>query len=159
MRFRDRLLFLGLAIVDRLFGSRWVQRELTRRQERVAEYQARMAHIQQEIEQLQVQLDGLHVQLCLLYLRHRHMAGLENWLRFESGGDDEPGLDLLIEHLVKPQLAAVEMHETATGHHVYHLHPNWRAIAAAIDDATTTLEPETLAWLHQRVADAPQSAT
>lgn len=153
MRFRDRMLFLGLAIVDRLFGSRWVQRELDRRRKRLTEFQAQMVKIQHEVDQLAGRLEGLHVQLCLLYLRHRHMADLDNWLCFESGGSDEPGLDLLIEHLVKPRLAAIEMRDAASGHHVYHLLPNWTAIAAAIGETLDTLEPETLAWLRQRVAN------
>jgi len=159
MRFRDRILFLGLSIVDRLFGTRWVQRELERRRQRLAEYQARMANIQQEIDQLQVRLEGLHLQLCLLYLRHRHMTGLEGWLRFESGGSDEPGLDILIEHLVKPRLAAIEVQETAPGHHVYHLRPDWKAIATAVGDALKMLEPETLTWLRQQVANQSQFTT
>lgn len=159
MRFRDRILFLGLSIVDRLFGTRWVQRELERRRQRLAEYQARMANIQQEIDQLQVRLEGLHLQLCLLYLRHRHMTGLEGWLRFESGGSDEPGLEILIEHLVKPRLAAIEVQETAPGHHVYHLRPDWKAIATAVGDALKMLEPETLTWLRQQVANQSQFTT
>ncbi len=159
MRFRDRILFLGLSIVDRLFGTRWVQRELERRRQRLAEYQARMANIQQEIDQLQVRLEGLHLQLCLLYLRHRHMTGLEDWLRFESGGSDEPGLEILIEHLVKPRLAAIEVQETAPGHHVYHLRPDWKAIATAVGDALKMLEPETLTWLRQQVANQSQFTT
>lgn len=157
MRFRDRILFLGLVIVDRLFSTHWVQRELERRRERLAEYQVRMADFQQEIDLLQVRLEKLHLQLCLLYLCHRQMMGLEDWLRFESGGSDEPGLDLLIEHLVRPRLATIEMHEIAPGHHVYHLHPDWKAIVAAIGDAAETLEPETLAWLHRRLANQSQS--
>lgn len=159
MRFRDRILFLGLSIVDRLFGTRWVQRELERRRQRLAEYQARMANIQQEIDQLQVRLEGLHLQLCLLYLRHRHMTGLEDWLRFESGGSDEPGLEILIEHLVKPRLAAIEVQEIAPGHHVYHLRPDWKAIATAVGDALKMLEPETLTWLRQQVANQSQFTT
>lgn len=159
MRFRDRILFLGLSIVDRLFGTRWVQRELERRRQRLAEYQARMANIQQEIDHLQVRLEGLHLQLCILYLRHRHMTGLEDWLRFESGGSDEPGLEILIEHLVKPRLAAIEVQETAPGHHIYHLRPDWKAIATAVGDALKMLEPETLTWLRQQVANQSQFTT
>lgn len=158
MRFRDRILFLGFAAADRLFGTRLVQRELDRRRERLAEYQARMANMQQEIDFLGERLEGLHLQLCLLYLRHRHMADVEDWLCFESGGSDEPGLDLLIEHLVKPRLAAIEMQETMPGHHVYHLRPDWEAIAAAMGDALETLEPETLAWLRQWTANQSHSA-
>ncbi len=151
MRFRDRILFLGLATVDKLFGSRWVQRELERRRKRVVAYQERMTNIQQEIGDLETRLDELHVQLCLLYLRHRYMTDVDNWLRFETGSNDERGLDLLIEYLVKPRLAAIEMHEIAPNHHVYHLRPDWTAIAAAIGDAPETLELEALAWLHQRI--------
>jgi hypothetical protein len=157
MKFRDRVLFLGLAIVDRLLGTQWVQGELERRRNRLAEHRARVANIQQEIDHLQVQLEGLHLQLCLLYLRHRYMADLENWLRFESGSSDEAGLNLLIDHLVKPRLAAIEMHETAPDHHIYHLRPDWGAIAAAIGDAAKMLEPETVAWLRQRVTNQAQS--
>jgi len=156
MRFRDRVLFVGLAIVDRVFGTHWVQRELKRRQNRLAEHQARMTNVQQEIDQLQDQLEKLHVQLCVLYLRGRYMADLEDWLRFEPGSGDEPGLDILIEHLVKPRLAAIEIHETAPDCHIYHLCPDWRAITAAIGDAAKLLEPETLAWLRQRVANQSQ---
>jgi hypothetical protein len=151
-------LFLGLAIVDRLFGTSWVQRELDDRRERLATYQARMGDIEQEVDLLGERLEGLHLQLCLLYLRHRHMADVEDWLRFESGSSDEPGLDLLIEHLVKPRLAAIEMQETAPGHHVYRLRPDWEAIVAAMGDGLETLEPETLAWLRQWTANQSHSA-
>jgi hypothetical protein len=158
VRFRDRLLFLGLAILDRLFGTSWVQQELDGRRERLATYQARMGDIEQEIDLLGERLEGLHLQLCLLYLRHRHMADVEDWLRFESGNSDESGLDLLIEHLVKPRLAAIEMQETAPGHHVYRLRPDWEAIVAAMGDGLETLEPETLAWLRQWTANQSHSA-
>lgn len=153
MRLRDRLLFAVLLAVDKLFSTQWVQREVKRRQAIVAGYQRQAAGLQQEIEHLDAELTALHLRFCLLYLRQRHMADLENWLRFESGNSDEAGLDLLIKHLVKPRLATIEMHETAPGHHVYHLRPDWKAIAAAIGDTVETLEPETIAWLHQQVSN------
>jgi len=157
MRWRDRLLFTTFLIVDKLFGTHLVQKEINRRQAVVAEYQRRTKDIQQEIGNLETHLTKLHLQLCLLYLHQRHITNLKNWLRFESGNTDEAGLDLLIEHLVKPRLAAVEVHETAPGHHVYHLRPDWGAIAAAIGNAAETLEPETMAWLQQQVTHQSQS--
>ena len=156
MRFRDRVLFLALAVVDRLFSTHCVQRELDRRWRRLTEYQAQAARIQQDIERLEQGLEGLHLQLCLLYLRHRHVMDVDNWLRFETGDSEEAGLNLLIEHLVKPRLAAVEMQETTPGHHVYCLRPDWTAIAAAIGDPLETLEPEILAWLRQQIANRSQ---
>jgi len=159
MKFRDRILFLGLALVDKLFGSNWVQRELDRRQKRLTVYRERIANVQREIDDLESHLDGLHVQLCLLYLRHRYMADLDNWLRFETGGSDEQGLELLIEYLVKPRLAAIEIHQVAPKHHVYFLQPDWAAIAVAIGDSPEMLEMDTLVWLHQRVASQSLSAS
>lgn len=156
MTLRDRLLFGLLLAIDRLLGSRLAQRELARRHARLAEYQRRMDGIQEEVGRLEVRLNALHVQLCLLYLRQRHLLRQERWLCFESGGDDEPGLDLLIEHLVKPRLAAIEMQETAPGQQGYRLHPDWQAIAAAIGDAPM-LEPETVTWLQERVAAQTES--
>jgi hypothetical protein len=156
MRFRDRALFLVLAVADRLLGTHWVQTELDRRWKRLTEYQAQMGDMQQEMARLESGLEKLQLQLCLIYLRHRHMMDLDNWLHFESGGSEEPGLDLLIEHLVKPQLAAVEMQETTPGHHVYHLRPYWTAIAAAIGEPLEALEPEIRTWLRQRMADGCQ---
>jgi hypothetical protein len=153
MRLRDRLLFAVLLVVDKLFGTQLAQQEVNRRQAIVAGYQRQAAGLQQEIEHLDAELTALHLRFCLLYLRQRHMADLENWLRFESGNSDEAGLDLLIKHLVRPRLAAIETHETTPGHHVYHLRPDWRAIAAAIGDTVETLEPETIAWLHQQVGN------
>lgn len=158
MRFRDRLLFTALLIVDRLFGTQLVQRETSRRQTIVAEYQRRATDIQHKVNDLETHLEELHLQLCLLYLRQRHASGSESWLHFESGGSDEAGLDMLIEHLVKPRLAAIEMRETAPDHHVYDLHPDWGAIAAAIGDTTETLETETLAWLRRRVTNQSMSS-
>ena len=156
MKLRERLWFALLLIVDKLFGTRLVQREVNRRHEILVEYQRRMSDIQTEVENLETRLDALQLQLCLLYLRQRHMVDLENWLRFESGSSDEAGLDLLIEHLVKSRLAAIEMQETTPGHQVYHLRPDWGGIASAIGDASETLEPETIAWLHQQVTDQTQ---
>lgn len=153
MRFRDRVLFLVLAAADRLLGTHWVHTELDRRWRRLTTYQAQMGDIRQEIARLESGLEKLQLQLCLIYLRHRHMIDLDNWLRFESGGSEEPGLDLLIEHLVKPRLATVEMRETTPGHHLYHLHPDWTAIAATIGEPLEALEPEIRTWLRQRMAD------
>lgn len=159
MRFWDRVLFLGLAVVDKLFDSHLVQREMERRRKHLAVYQARVTNIQQKIDDLETQLTGLHLQLCLIYLRQRYMTDLDNWLRFETGGDDERGLGLLIEYLVKPRLAAIEMHEIAPRHHVYYLRPDWTAIAVAIGDTPETLELETFVWLQQRVASQYQPTT
>jgi hypothetical protein len=158
MRLRDRLWFALLLTLDKLLGTRLAQREVNRRHEMLIEYQRRAQSIQQEVAHLETRLEALHLQLCLLYLRQRHMTDVETWLQFESGSSDEAGLDLLIEHLVKPRLAAIEMHETAPGHQVYHLHPDWEAIASAIGDASETLEPETISWLHQQVAHQSQPA-
>jgi hypothetical protein len=159
VRFWDRALFLGLAVVDKLFGSHLVQREMERRQKHLAICQAQVTNIQHKIDDLETQLTGLHLQLCLVYLRQRYMMDLDNWLRFETGGDDERGLDLLIEYLVKPRLAAIEMDEIAPRHHVYYLRPDWTAIAVAIGDTPETLELETFVWLQQRVASQYQPTT
>jgi len=158
MGFRDRLLFMLLTIGDKLFGAVWVQHELERRRARLAGYQSRVEAIQQETSQLESRMEALHVQLCMLYLRQRHMTHLENWLHFESGGDDEPGLDLVIEHLVKPRLAAIEMYQNSPDSYTYHLHPDWQAIAGAMGDSVKMMERETLVWLQQQTAGQGQPA-
>ncbi len=157
MKFWDRILFTGLAIVDGLFDSNLVERELERRRRRLQVYQKKIDDVQQKIDDLHAQLMGLHLQLCLTYLRQRYMADPNNWLRFETGSKDERGLELLIEYLVKPRLATIETHEIAPRHHVYHLQPDWSAIATAIGETPEVLEVEAFVWLQQQIAEQVQS--
>jgi len=157
MRFRDRILFTILVIADKLFDTNLMQREVQRRQKLLADYRKQARNIHQEVSNLENQLEDLHLQLCLLYLRQRHVTDPQDWLYFETGDSNEAGLDLLIEHLVKPRLAAIKVREISPGHHAYHLHPDWKSIADVIGDINNILEPETLSWLHQRMLKQSQS--
>lgn len=156
MRFWDRLWLTLLLTADRLFGTRWLERELSRRQSALAAYQNRAEGIQHAIEHLEDHLEALHLQLCILYLRQRHMIDPANWLALESGGDDEPGLNLLIQHLVRPRLAAVETQTLAPGRHAYLFRPHWQAIVTTLENVAVTLEPDTVAWLRRQIAGSSE---
>jgi hypothetical protein len=70
------------------------------------------------------------------------------WLYFDPANPQEDkGLDLLIHHLVKPRLAAVEMQEIKKDHHIYKLEPDWAAIGDFLAQREADLQPEIADWL------------
>ena len=148
MKARDKILFTALILVDRLFGTRLAEKELSRREARVAGYRSQMMELEQQLTSLEGLLEALSLRLCLLYLQERSLLLPERWLSFDPNDPEEDrGLDLIIEHLVKPRLAAVEMDKVEEGHYVYHVKPDWTAIRLLLAEQQIDLEAEMEGWL------------
>ena len=115
MRTGDKILLAGLGIIDRLFATNLLEREVARRKAKVARSEARLAEISEQLVKLEGLLEAANLQLCLLYLRQRELLSPHRWLHFDTANPQEDqGLDLLINHLVKPRLAAIEMREASS---------------------------------------------
>ncbi|HID61853.1 MAG TPA: hypothetical protein EYP49_03785 [Anaerolineae bacterium] len=150
MKVRDKILFIALILVDHLLGTNLVEKELARREAKVARYRARMTELERQLTRLEGLLEAINLRLCLLYLRERSLLSPEQWLSFDPNDPEEDrGLDLLIEHLVKPRLATVEMDKVEEGHYVYHLQPDWAAIRAFFAEQQADLEPGMEGWLSE----------
>lgn len=156
MRTGDRMLLLGLVTIDHLFGTGFVEREIARRKAKVARYEAIVVELHEQLVRLEGMLQAANVQLCLLYLRQRELLLPDGWLRFDSANPEEDkGLDLLINHLVKPRLAAMEVQEVEQGHYTYKLEPDWAAIGDFLAQREADVQPEIADWLKMRYSRAP----
>ena len=148
MKARDKILFTALILVDHLLGTHLVDKELARREAKVVRYRTQMTELEEQLTRLEGLLGALNLRLCLLYLRERSLLSPERWLSFDPNDPEEDrGLDLVIEHLVKPRLATIEMDEVEEGHYVYHLQPDWAAIRALFTEQQADLEPDMKGWL------------
>ena len=158
MRTGDKILLAGLGIIDRLFATDFLEREVARRKANIARSEARLAEISEQLLRLGGLLEAANLQLCLLYLRQRNLLSPQRWLYFDSANPaEEQGLDLLINHLVKPRLAAIEMQEASSrgsargvekNHYIYKLEPYWAAIGAFLAQQEADLQPEIVDWLN-----------
>jgi len=148
MRIADKIWFVGLMVIDRLFATNLVEREIARRKARVAYYEARLAEMGEQLVRLEEMLEAANLQLCLLYLQQRELLWPHRWLQFDPADTrEDQGLDLLIEHLVKPRLAAVEVQEVGKNHYLYKLEPDWEAIGDFLAQRDFELQPEIADWL------------
>jgi len=148
MKTRDRILFTALILVDHLLGTKLAEKELARREAKVARYRAQMTELERQLIKLEGLLGAINLRLCLLYLRERSLLSPERWLCFDPNDPEEDrGLDLVIEHLVKPRLATIEMDRVEEGQYVYHLQPDWAAIRAFFAEQKADLEPDMKGWL------------
>jgi len=147
---RDRILFIALILVDHLLGTHLAEKELSRREARVTRYRAQMLELERQLARLDGLLGAINLRLCLLYLRERSLLAPERWLSFDPNDpEEEKGLELFIENLVKPRLATVEMDKVGEGHYVYHLQPDWAAIRALFAEQEADLEPDMEGWLSE----------
>ncbi|MBC7251873.1 MAG: hypothetical protein H5T62_16535 [Anaerolineae bacterium] len=145
MRLTDRLWLSGLLFIDRLFGTRLALKEIQRRRERLSQTKAQLATIQSELKRLSELLDQVNIGLCLFHLRQRRLLIPARWLHFQSEDEEDTHLlEMLIEYLVKPRLAAIEVEEREGGYD-YRLTPHWTALKAALAD----LDPDLTAWLEE----------
>jgi hypothetical protein len=145
---RDRILFTALILVDHLLGTRLAEKELARREAKVTRYKAQMTELEKQLTRLEGLLGAINLRLCLLYLRERNLLSPERWLSFDPNKPEEDkGLDLLIEHLVKPGLATVETDKVEESHYIYHLQPDWAAIRAFFTEQQADLGPSVEGWL------------
>lgn len=148
MRTKDRILFTALVLVDHLLGTDLAKKELSRREAKVARYRARMVELEEQLGKLEELLGAINLRLCLLYLRERSLLSPQQWLFFDPNDPEEDrGLDLVIEHLVKPRLATIEMDKIDEGHYVYRLQPDWAAIRVLLAKQQADLEPDMKRWL------------
>ena len=157
MRIGNRILLASLVIIDRLFGTSFVEREVARRKAEVARHEARLSEIGGQLVKLGELLETANLQLCLLYLRQRNLLLPHRWLYFDlANSQEDEGLDLLIHHLVKPRLAAIEMQEASSrgsargiekDRYVYRLSPDWTAISGLLAERQADLQPEIAEWL------------
>jgi hypothetical protein len=144
----DRILLTGLGIIDRLFATNFLEREVARRKAKIARSEARLAELSEQLVKLGGLLEAANLQLCLLYLRQRNLLLPHRWLYFDTANPQEDqGLDLLIHHLVKPRLAAIEIQEAEKDHHIYKLEPDWAAIGDFLAQREADLQPEIADWL------------
>jgi hypothetical protein len=146
-----RLWFFALIVVDRLLGTHLAERELARLQRRMAVHQTQASTIRQSVEALNRLLHVAQVELCVLYLRQRYLLRPETWLRFDptEGPGEEKCLDLLISQLVRHDLATTRTEVAGEQAYVYHLCPDWDAIADLLNDWNEHLDPLTLLWLEE----------
>jgi hypothetical protein len=152
-----RLRFVALVISDRLLGTQLVERELERLNRRIKSYEAQADAIQQQRENLSDLLLTAQVELCVLYLQQRYILQPQTWLRFAPAEDpeEERGLDMLIDRLVKQKFASVhvdEIDESSEGNeqtYVYHLRPDWAAIIEQLYSRKEHLDPETISWIER----------
>jgi len=124
-----------------------------------------LAEISEQLVKLGGLLEAANLQLCLLYLRQRELLSPHRWLYFDpTNPQEDQGLDLLIQHLVKPRLAAIEMQEASSrgvsteldevsargvekDHYIYRLEPDWAAIDAFLAQREADLQPDIADWL------------
>ncbi len=139
-----------LLMLDRLLGTRLVERELARRQAIIERLVARVEAINRDLEALAEELAFYRLAVCLAELKARgEREGWDDWLRFAPHSDgDELLLDSAIECLVKPRLAAIDVEPAGPGNYIYRLHPDWAAIIARVRG--TALASELMAWLEEQ---------
>ncbi len=157
MRTGDKILLAGLGVIDHLFATDFLEREAARRKAKVARSEARLAEISEQLVKLGGLLEAANLQLCLLYLRQRELLSPHRWLYFDpTNPQEDQGLDLLIHHLVKPRLAAIEIQEASSrgsargvekDHYIYRLEPDWAAIDAFLAQREADLQPDIADWL------------
>jgi len=144
-----------LLIIDRLFGTHLLDRELARYQVRIDALVERIGGVSQEIDALVEDLAIYRLTLCLIELQLRsERADLDDWLCFVPQADgwleDEGLLDSVIDCLVKPRLATVDTELVSEGRYVYRIHPDWRAIVARLEGSHPP--KELLIWLDAKMA-------
>ena len=150
MKKRDKILFTALILLDHLLGTHLVEKELARREARVARYRTEMMDLERELAKLEGPLGAINLRLCLLYLRERSLLSPERWLAFDPNDPaEDKGLGLVIEHLVKPRLATIEMDQVEEDHYLYYLKPDWAAIRAFFAEQQPDLEPDMEGWLSE----------
>lgn len=146
-----RLWFVVLVVTDRLLGTHLVERKMARLRRWIEEYEAHVVVIQQQQKELERLLHITQVGLCVLYLYQRRLLQPETWLRFApvESADEEEGLDMLIEQLVKHNLAAVQVEAVGEQTYVYFLRPDWSAIKDLLGDRKEQLDPTMVSWLEE----------
>jgi hypothetical protein len=138
-----------LLALDKLFGTRLLEWELGRRQQKIDHLMTEMEHIHQSLDELHAELEVSRLALCVLDLKaRRERNDHPDWLRFAPHcNGDESLLDDAIDCLVKTRLARVDIEPAGSGHFVYQLDPDWPAIANQLASKADNLD--LMPWLEQ----------
>ncbi|HID86851.1 MAG TPA: hypothetical protein EYP55_05660 [Anaerolineae bacterium] len=136
MRLRDRLIFGFLTLLDWLLGGDLTERELSRREARVAQQEARLRVLEERLAEMEERLsrakmvvEAEDLWLCFAYARQRLARDPRGELRLDSSDPmEDKAADFLIEHMVKPGFATVRMEEGPEGRHIYYIKPAWQKI-------------------------------
>lgn len=136
MGVRDRLIFGFLALLDWLLGGDLTEKELTRREARVAQHEARLQALEERLAEMEERLsrarlvaEAEDLWLCFAYARQRIARDPRGELRLDSSDPmEDKAADFLIEHMVKPGFATVRVEERPEGQHIYHIKPAWQKI-------------------------------
>ena len=144
-----------LLIIDKMLGTHLLDRELARYQVRIDALVKRVDAVSQEIDTLAEALAAYRLTLCLIELQIRsERADLDDWPCFAPGADgrleDEGLLDSVIDCLVKPRLATVDVEPMDEGRYLYRVHPNWSTIQTRLEG--TQPPSELLVWLDTKAA-------
>jgi hypothetical protein len=144
-----RLRYAMFAIADRLLGTHLIDQEMARLQHHLEAFEDQTTTLRKQMEDLNQLLHAVQVQLCVLYLRQRYMLRPETWLRFApaDSADEERDLDLLIGRLVRHGLSTIMTEPVGGNTYVYHLQPDWAAIADLLGGWRDSQDPATAAWL------------
>jgi hypothetical protein len=150
VRWTTRLWARLLWAIDVLFGTRLVERELARHQDKIERLLDQMGQLNQDLDALTTEVGLYRLAQCLVELRVRSgRDDLHDWLRFAPHQDgDEALLDSAIECLVKPRLAAIDEQPDESGGYVCRLYPDWAAIMARLGSAAVAAE--LLPWLQEK---------
>ena len=136
MRGRDRLVFGFLALLDRLLDGDLTERELSRREARVAQHEARLEALEERLAEMEERLNRARLVveaedlwLCFAYARQRLVSDPRGELRLDASDPmEDKAADFLIEHMVKPGFATVRVGEKPEGQYIYHIKPTWEKI-------------------------------
>ena len=136
-----------LLLADTLFGSHLVEWELARQQRKIEQLVEAIGGVNRELHVLERELAFCQMILCLAELKARSERNdLADWLFFSPQIDGEDSLlDSAIEWLVKTRLASIDAWLTESGAYSYRLTPDWKAIAAHLQDRSVA--PELISWL------------
>ncbi len=149
MNFWVRLRFLMYVLLDRWFGTHLVDREMGRLQATMDRFEGQASVLQRQMGDLNHLLHVIQVQMCVLYLRQRHSLRPEGWLRFDprESEEEEHGVDLLINRLVRHNLATVQTEVVGPREYVYQLRPRWAAIVELLSAQEGLLDSWTASWI------------
>jgi hypothetical protein len=136
-----------LLTADKMLGTHLTEWELARRQGKIHRLAADIDGVNRELDVMAEGLAFCQMVMCVIALKARsEREDLDDWLRFAPESDgDEALLDSAVECLVKVQLARIDTEPTGSGHYLYRLHPDWRAILTHLRDGSAA--PELIIWL------------
>ncbi len=146
-----RLRFAALVATDRLLGTHLVDREMAHLQQHMEAFAGGVSTLRQQMRDLNLLLHAVQVQMCVLYLHQRHILRPATWLCFtpDESEDEEKSLDLLVNRLVRHNLATIRTEVVGERAYAYHLRPDWDAIVDLLGSWQEFDNPVISAWLDE----------